>query len=148
MITVEYSVQFFLRYYIIIPSKDLSGYLNGHHIVNHIKSANLYDHHHACNSNRTLYYHIAGNFWGRKLLRNGEKYDFHGDNFCGLLAFAAPKDAMLSNFAEKLANSNKTAKFVKSFLPQKFPTVRYVLLLVINYSETCLGVGLVDSHVS
>ena len=34
---------------------------------------------------------------------------------------------------KKLADSNKTAKFAKIFLPQKFPTVRYVLLLVINY---------------
>jgi len=32
----------------------------------------------------------SGNFRGRKLSRNGEKYDFRGESFCGLLAFAAP----------------------------------------------------------
>ena len=32
----------------------------------------------------------------------GEKYDFHRENFCGLLAFATPKDATPVNFTEKI----------------------------------------------
>ena len=59
-------------------------------------------------------YRIAGNFRGRKLSRIGEKYDFHGENFRGLLTFAAPKDATpqisrrkLSRIATKLRNSQK-----------------------------------------
>ena len=37
--------------------------------------------------------------------------DFCGENFHGLLGFAAPKDATLPNFVEKtFANSHKTAK--------------------------------------
>ena len=64
-------------------------------------------------------YHIAENFWGRKLPWIGEKYDFRGENFCRLLAFAAPKNAMpqilqrkLLQIATKLQNSWK-------FLPSK-----------------------------
>ena len=37
-------------------------------------------------------YRIAGNFWGRRLSQIGEKHDFCGENFHGLLVFAAPKD--------------------------------------------------------
>ena len=61
-------------------------------------------------------YHIAGNFRGRKLSLIVEKYDFNGENFRGLLAFAAPKDATPPNFVEKtFANNHKAAKFVKVF---------------------------------
>ena len=50
-----------------------------------------------------------------KLLQIGEKYDVRGENFCGLFAFAAPKDATLPNFTEKtFANSHKTVKFSTS----------------------------------
>ena len=59
-------------------------------------------------------YRIAGNFQGRKLSQIGEKYDFRGENFCGLLAFAVPKDGMpqilrrkLLRIATKLRNSHK-----------------------------------------
>ena len=49
-------------------------------------------------------YRIAGNFH--------EKYDFCGENFCGLLAFAASKNATPQTFTKKtLANSHKTVKF-------------------------------------
>ena len=52
-----------------------------------------------------------------KVLQIGEKYDVRGENFCGLLAFAVPKDATLPNFTEKtFVNSHKTAVFsLKSF---------------------------------
>ena len=45
-------------------------------------------------------YRIAGNFRGRKLSRIGEKDDFRGEIFRGLLPFSSPTDAM-PNFAEK-----------------------------------------------
>ena len=72
-------------------------------------------------------YRIAGNFRGRKLSRIGEKYNFRGENFRGLLAFTMPKDTTLPNFTEKtFANNHKTAKFCESFHPQKFPAIRYI----------------------
>ena len=61
-----------------------------------------------------LDYYIVRNCWRRKLSWIGEKYNFCRGNFHGLLAFAAPKDAMLPNFMEKtFVNSHKTAEFVK-----------------------------------
>ena len=67
-------------------------------------------------------YRIAGNFRGRKLSRIGEKYDFRGENFRGLLACVALKDAAPPNFAEKtFANSHKTVKFAKVFFLESFP---------------------------
>ena len=76
-------------------------------------------------------YRIAGNFWWRKLLWIGEKYNFHEENLHRLLPFAAPMDTMLPNFAEKtFANSHKTAKFA-SFLPWKFPAIWYSSTLTI-----------------
>ena len=79
-----------------------------------------------CIKHQTWQYRIAENFRGRKLSWIGEKYVFHGENFCGLLAFAAPKDPTpqilrrkLSRIATKLWNS-------QSFLPQKFPAIRYL----------------------
>ena len=67
-------------------------------------------------------YRIAENFRGRKLSRIGEKCDFRGENFHGLLAFAAPKDATPPNFAEKtFADSHKSAKFTKVFSLKSFP---------------------------
>ena len=69
-----------------------------------------------------LNYRIAGNFRGRKLSWIGEKYDFRGENFHGLLACAAPKDATPPNFTEKtFTNSHKTAKFAKVFSLESFP---------------------------
>ena len=42
--------------------------------------------------------------------------------FCGLLAFAAPKDTMPQNFAEKtFTNSHTTTKFAKVFSLESFP---------------------------
>ena len=61
---------------------------------------------------------IAGNFWGRKLPRIGEKYDFRREN-SQIVCFCC---AMLPNFAEKTcANSYKTAKFTKVFSLESFP---------------------------
>ena len=61
-------------------------------------------------------YRIAGNFWGRKLKQIGEKYDFCWEIFRGLLSFAAPKDATLSNFTQKtFTSTHKTANSQKVF---------------------------------
>ena len=60
--------------------------------------------------------------YSRKLSRIGEKYNFCGENFRGLLASAAPKDATPPNFAEKIfANHHKTVKFAKVFSLESFP---------------------------
>ena len=48
----------------------------------------------------------------------GEKYDFHGENSQGLLAFFVPKDAMLRNFVEKTKTS---VKCTKVFSLESFP---------------------------
>ena len=57
-----------------------------------------------------------------KLSRIGEKYDFRGENFYGLLASAAPKDATPPNFTEKtFANRHKTMKFTQVFSLESFP---------------------------
>ena len=69
------------------------------------------------------------NFRGRKVSLIGEKYNFCGENLHRLLAFAMPKDATPQNFTEKtFANSHKTTKFAESFLPWKFPAIRYTAL--------------------
>ena len=62
-----------------------------------------------------------------KLSWIGEKYNFRGENFRGLLVSAMPKDTMPPNFAEKtFANQHKTAKFVKVFFPRTFSAIRYL----------------------
>ena len=66
-------------------------------------------------------YRIAGNFRGRKLSQIGEKYNFRGENFRGLLTFATPKDATPHNFADKtFVNGHKTVKFAKFFSLKSF----------------------------
>ena len=66
-------------------------------------------------------YRIAGNFWGRKLSRIGEKYDFHGENIPRLLARAVLKDTTPPNFMEKtFANNHKTVKFAKVLSLESF----------------------------
>ena len=64
-----------------------------------------------CDTSTLVYtqYHMAGNFWGRKLSQIGEKYDFRG-----LLTFAVPKvshpqisQRILSQIATKPRNSQK-----------------------------------------
>ena len=61
-------------------------------------------------------YCIVGNFQQSKLLQICEKYDFRGENFCGLLAFALPKDATpqilwrkLSHIGTKLVSPSKVS---------------------------------------
>ena len=72
--------------------------------------------------NITHQYTDSGKLLRKKLSRIVEKYDFHGENFHGLLACAAPKDATPQNFAEKtFTNSHKTTKFAKVFSLESFP---------------------------
>ena len=64
-------------------------------------------------------YRIAGNFRGRKLSRIGEKDDFRGENFRGLLPFSAPTDAM-PNFVEKsFANIATKPRYSRRLSPPK-----------------------------
>ena len=64
---------------------------------------------------------IGGIPYSGKLLRIGEKYDFHRENVRRMLAFTVPKDVMPPNFTEKtFANSHKTAKFTKVFPLESF----------------------------
>jgi len=65
--------------------------------------------------------HMITKFGGRKLSRISEKYDFRGENFHGLLTFAAPKDTTPPNFAENtFADSHKTTKSAKVFSLESF----------------------------
>ena len=75
---------------------------------------------HACSASCGIsIYCKVGNFRGRKLSQIG---DFQAENFRGLLAFAMQKDTTPPNFmGETLANSHKTAKFVKGFSLESFP---------------------------
>ena len=56
------------------------------------------------------------NFRGRKLSQIGEKYDFHGENFRGLLAFATPKDATPQISWRKLLHIAINHEICESFL--------------------------------
>ena len=68
-------------------------------------------------------------------------WNFCKENFCGLLCFAMPKDASLSNFMEKtFANCNKTAKFAKVFSLKSFPLYGITLLL---YNTTIIIVTVI-----
>ena len=55
-----------------------------------------------------------------------------------------PKAATLPNFLEKnFVNSHKTAKFCESFLPRKFPAIRYVsYLALIGHITSGLELGM------
>ena len=59
-----------------------------------------------------------------KLSRIGERSDFRGEDFRGLLAFAAPKNATPPNLAYKTCEWLQNSEIHKSFLLRKFPTVR------------------------
>ena len=61
-------------------------------------------------------YCIAETFEGKKLSQIGEKYDFHGENFRGLLTFAMPPNFMKKTFA-----NHKTMKFAEVFSLESFP---------------------------
>ena len=107
MITVKCSLNF--TFFSLPPTRS-------------IQCDRCYDMHKKSIAFWVVYYCIAGNFWGRKLLQIYEKYDFCVENFCRLLAFSPPKSTMLPNFVEKtFANSYKTAKFARVFSFDSFP---------------------------
>ena len=62
-------------------------------------------------------YYIAGNFRERKLSQFGEKNDFRGENFHGLLAFAASKDTTLPNCEEKTFTNSHKLQNSRKFSP-------------------------------
>ena len=70
---------------------------------------------------RVTWYHIAGNFHGRKLFWIGGKYYLFGETFTNCLLVPL-KDATPLNFTEKTsANSHKTSKFAQVFSLESFP---------------------------
>ena len=74
----------------------------------------------------------------KTIAKIGEKYDFRGENFCGLLVFAAPKNVTSPNFAKKtVANSHKTMKFVKVCSLKSFPLYGSKHLLKTFLDELC-----------
>ena len=64
-------------------------------------------------------YRIAGNFQGRKLLRIGEKYEFHGENFHRLLACAAPRTTCPQILRRKLSRIATKTWNLQKFSPSK-----------------------------
>jgi len=84
------------------------------------------------------YYHIEGNFRGRKLSRISEKYDFRGENFSGLLACAVSKDTTPLNFVEKtFTNSQKKTRNSWNFSPLKVSCYTLIsLCLDVHESHT------------
>ena len=65
-------------------------------------------------------YRIVGNFRGRKYSRIG-KIQYCGENFCKLLAFAAPKVPHPKILQRKLSQiATKNAKFAKVFSLESF----------------------------
>ena len=63
----------------------------------------------------------SGKLWGRKLLQIGEKYDFHGENVRGLLAFAAPKVPHSQISVRKRTQMATKLRNSQNFSPRKFP---------------------------
>ena len=81
----------------------------------------------------------SGKLLREKTFADWWKYDFRGENFCGLLAFAAPKDAMPPNFTEKtFANSHKTVKSAKVFSLESFPLYDRKILHLLLLHTFCL----------
>ena len=77
-------------------------------------------------------------------MRIGEKYNFHGENFHGLLTFAAPKDATPANFTEKtFVNNHKTTKFAKVFSLKSF-LLSGVCMHLHNHSGSLTGLQLLN----
>ena len=56
---------------------------------------------------------------------------FEGENVCGLVAFAAPINAMPAETTSQIATNREIHK---SFLPRKFPTI-WNTLLTCSYSQ-------------
>ena len=85
------------------------------------------------------WYRIAESFRGRKLLRIGENYNFHGENLRRLLTSAAPKDVMPPKFCgENFRESPQNHEIRKSFLLRKFSAIRYAVhTLWYKESELC-----------
>ena len=81
----------------------------------------------------------SGKLSREKTFTDWWKYDFRGENFSGLLAFAAPKDAMPPNFTEKtFANSHKTVKSAKVFSLESFPLYDRKILHLLLLHTFCL----------
>ena len=85
-----------------------------------------------------LRYHIEGNFQERKLSRIDEKYNFREENFCRLLAFAVPKDAMPPKFRrENFHEQPQNREICGSLFLRKFPAIRYHGITVSRVNSYC-----------
>ena len=89
---------------------------------------------HPC-TNKT--YHIAGNFWGRKLSQIGEKYDFSEENFRGLLTFAAPKVPHLQILQRKLSHITTKPQNSRKFSPSKVSCYMVCYILACTWYLEC-----------
>ena len=94
-----------------------------------------------CVLQRTCY-HIVGNFRGRKLSQIGEKYNFHGENFRRLLAFAVPKDATPQILQRKLSHIATNPQNSQKFSPSKVS--RYTVSLC--FMTRNLEIRVCNSH--
>ena len=63
---------------------------------------------------------------------------FEGENVCGLVAFAAPTNAMPTETTSQIATNREIHK---SFLPRKFPTICYTLVMCSYSQEKFPGVS-------
>ena len=71
-------------------------------------------------------------------MRIGEKYDFHRENFCELLAFAMSKDTTPPNFVEKVSLIATKPGNSQNFSPLKV-SCYMVLYVIINQTVRSLG---------
>ena len=71
----------------------------------------------------TLWILYSGEFLREKLSQIG---DFRGENFCGLLAFATPKNAMPQISRRKLLQLATKLRNLQKVFPWKFPAIRYL----------------------
>ena len=104
-------------------------------------SACKYQPAHACSSQAHAHNCVpySGNFQGRKLSQIGEKYNFHRENFCGLLTHAVPKDTTPPNFMEKTFVNSHKMQNVQKFSPSSFQLYSMLLLFIhtlIRHSHT------------
>ena len=94
-----------------------------------------------CALQRTCYC-IAENFQGRKLLQIGKKMQFHGENFCRLLAFTVTKDATLQILQRKLMHIATKQQNSQKFSPSNVS--RYTVSLC--FMTRNLEIKVCNSH--
>ena len=74
----------------------------------------------------TPHYRIVGNFQGRKLSRIGEKYNFHGENFRGMLALPCQRTPCPQISQRKLLQIATKPRNLQEFSPSKVCNIWYL----------------------